>query len=83
MRFDYTLLIGKIKSESSFSKVKQALGISYSTLSRRLSGEPLKTDEVLMIADLLDIDTHSSREMYQYFFSLKSSHLRTKQTKES
>lgn len=83
MRFDYTLLIGKIKSESSFSKVKEALGISYSTLSRRLSGEPLKTDEVLMIADLLDIDTHSSREMYQYFFSLKSSQLRTKQTKES
>lgn len=82
MRFDYTLLIGRIKSVSSFAKVKEALGISYSTLSRRLSGEPLKTDEVLIMADLLDIDTHSSKEMYQYFFSIKSSHLRTNKTKE-
>lgn len=78
MQFDYTVLTGRIKRTSSLHEVATALGITYPTLSRRLAGEPFKTDELIKLANVLNIDTHSSEEMHRYFFTFKSSHLRTK-----
>lgn len=77
MKFDYTLLTGKIKTVSSFGNVAKMLGISYGTLSSRLRGKPFKTDEILKIAKYLDINLRSSDEMNRYFFNTKCSQNRT------
>lgn len=77
VQFDYTTLTGRIKRTSSLKDVARALDITYPTLSRRLAGEPFKTDELIKLSELLNIDTNDSEEMHRYFFTIKSSHLST------
>lgn len=73
---NYELLRGRILSMSSYKAVAKAAGISTTTLSRRLDGQPFNSDEIESISDFLHIDY---ADWKKYFFNSRVHLNETKQ----
>lgn len=67
--FDFTLLIGKIKSYDTISMkdLSARIGIQPSTLRNKLHGKGFKQDEIIKICKELNI---SEEDIPKYFFAL-------------
>lgn len=67
--FDFTLLIGKIKSYDTISmeELSKRIGITSATLRNKLHGKGFKQNEIIGICKELNI---SEDEIPKYFFTL-------------
>lgn len=68
--FNFESLIGLIHSynnDMTVSKLAKSIGMSVSTMQRRLQGEGFTSAEIVRICKVMDID---KKDVNKYFFTL-------------